>query len=140
MTNHFVAACRTSAATAMATVSVCESDTSTPVAPTLGEQRLALFVEHDQRFLARTVGDRDRPPSEFGADARRERLRDGLLGGESGGEVLLGELAARAIGALLVGEDALEKALALALEHAADALDLDHVAAEAEEDAARGQD
>src|SRR5262249_47934115 len=70
-------------------------------------------------------------------DSGPERLGTGLLGGKTLGVgrdhhfLVLG--AALRLGALGVGEDAVEKALAMALDHLGDAADIDQVVADADD-------
>ena len=72
-------------------------------------------------------GDLDVVPREAVAPARPERLEGRLLGGEARGVVLGGARAARvAVGALLLGEDALAEARR-ARQHFTHAADFDNV-------------
>ena len=76
----------------------------------------------------RAAADLDLAPGEV--DAGAERLADRLLGGEPAGVVLGGVRLRVAVGPLGGGEAALAEAVAVALERAADALDLDQVDAD----------
>src|SRR5271165_1468700 len=103
------------------------------------EQHFAPRIEPDERLAAGAVVDGDRAPAEARSDSGCEALRDGLLGGEPRGKVLVWMRHLEAVRPLLLGEHPLEKPLALALDGPADPGDLDHVRAEADQDAPRGK-
>ena len=102
----------------------------------LPQQDLALRVEAHERLLALTMVDGDGRPVQVWADAGGECFGHGLLRGPAGGQVLVRILDRKAVVAFLRGEDPLQKTLPMAFDHAADAFDLDQVAAEAEQNAA----
>jgi hypothetical protein len=89
----------------------------------------------DEPAVARAVIHRNGCPTELGADAGRERLRHRFLRRESRCEMLPRIFHREAVSALLLGEHPLEKSLALSLEHALHALNLDHVATDPEQNA-----
>ena len=91
-----------------------------------------LVVGPHERLGPRAVIDGYGLPPELGTDAGSEGLGHGLLRGEARGEVLVRMRHLHAVGALLLGEDAVEEPVTLAVEHAADALDLHDVGAEAD--------
>ena len=126
----------TSAATAIACVSMCERVSHTWVAPTSLSRAEALH----ERCLARAVVNGNGSPVQVLADARGEAFRNSFLGGPARRIVLVRVFKAVAVGLLLLGEDAFEEAVAVLREHTADALDLDEVAAKADQDAAGGKD
>ena len=103
----------------------------------LREQRVAFLVQPDEWLVPGTVINGDGTPAQFRADACGERLRDRLLRGKPRGQVQIRRLVTETIRALLLGENPLDKTLPLPLEHAPNPLDLDDIAAEAEEFAAR---
>src|ERR1035437_5712216 len=80
--------------------------------------------------------NRDGFPADLRADAGRERLRHGFFSGETRREMLVRMLHAEAVGAFLGGEDAVEKTVALSIEDATDAVDIDDVGAKSDQDAA----
>src|SRR5258707_2794135 len=88
---------------------------------------------------ARQVHHPHIPPPDALPDAGAERLGTGLLGGEPLGigrnHHLLAVGAPRGPGALGVGEDAVEEAIAVALDHLGDPGDVDQVGADADDHA-----
>src|SRR5205085_9921964 len=86
---------------------------------------------------AREGHDLDVAPPDALGPAGAQGFENGLLGGEPPGEVLGLTLAALRVGGLGDGEDPLEKAVAVLLEHLRDARGLDEVDAVPED--AHGQ-
>ena len=95
--------------------------------PELFEEVAGVAGELEEGCAQLVGGDLDVVPGEAVAPARAERLEGRLLGGEARGVVLDGVGAARvAVGALLLGEDALAEARR-AREHFTHAADFDNV-------------
>ena len=109
------------------------SESSMRSTPSLPRDLRHPAVQGDQRLAARQ--DLDVPPDEPD-DTDAQRLADSLLGGEARRVVRPRVGEAVAVGALLLAEEALVGARQ-ALEQPPDARRLDHVDAEAEEEAGR---
>ncbi len=105
----------------------------------LREQRGRLLVEAHEGFGAFAVVNGQRLPAELGPDPRGKRFRNRLLGGPARGEMLVGMSHPEAVGPLLGGEHPVKKTVTVPLDHITDALHIDQIAAEADQNAAGGK-
>ena len=91
-------------------------------------------AEGEQGSAAGLAGDFEFQPADASTDAGTEGLGAGLFGGEAGGEALGGVLLlAAAVGDLARGKDALQEALAEAVDALRDARNLHQVRADADD-------
>ena len=104
------------------------------------EQRCRFVIESHEWFLPLAMIDGNRSPMQVFANASRETFRDRFLGGPARGVMLVRIFQTTAVGLFLGGENALHKMIAVLLQDTSDALDIDEVAAEADERTAGGKD
>jgi len=101
------------------------------------KQRLRLGVEVDERLVTFAVVNRNGGPAEFLSNPGGKGLRHRLLRSPAGGVVLVRVFEPIAVGLLLLRENPLDEMVAVLPQRRVDALDVDDIAAKADQNTAR---